>query len=59
MLTKFLCNNICIKKWNFKENIGLLTKHIERHNALMIIVSSIISLVAFGHARYQEGMEIS
>ena len=43
-----------MKKLNFKENIGLLTKHIERHNALMIIVSSIISLVALFFAVYWE-----
>ena len=33
-------------KINFKENIGLLTKHIERHNVLMIIASSIVTVLA-------------
>lgn len=41
-------------KHKFKEHITLLTKHIERHNILMIIVSSIVSLVALFFAIFWE-----
>ena len=39
-------------KLNFKENIGILSQHVRRHNALMIIASSIVTVLALFFAIY-------
>ena len=34
------------KNLNFKESLELLSKHVKRHNGLMIIASSIVTIIA-------------